>query len=150
MRPFRVALLVLVLFATATSPAMTSAKPPTPYAAAIVGWDQTLSAVEDALDGPVLSPEEQLPPLSASLQQILAEAPTLQAPLDKQLKPLQQQLDSLGPAPAKDAPPELEEIASQWAVLTAEIARAEGQQRQIALAKVRAVELVEQIGKIQQ
>src|SRR5262245_2466107 len=99
MRPFRVALLLLVLLAAAASPAATTAKPTTPSAAAIVRWEQTLTAAHDALDGPVLSPEDQLPPLSASLEQILAEARTLQAQLDQELKPLQQQLDSLGPAP---------------------------------------------------
>jgi len=139
-----------LLAVAAASPAATNAKPTTPYAAAIARWEQTLGAAHDALDGPVLSPEDQLPPLSASLEEILAEARVIQAYLDQQMKPLAQQLDSLGPAPAKDAPPELPEIASQRAALAAETAQVEGQQRQVALARVRAVELVERIGRIQQ
>ncbi|HUL08892.1 MAG TPA: DUF3772 domain-containing protein [Candidatus Acidoferrum sp.] len=150
MRPLRAALLLLLVVAVAASPATTSAKPTTPYAAAIARWEQTLSEAHDAIDGPVLSPEDQLPPLSANLERILAEARVIQAQLDQQLKPLAQELDSLGPAPGKDAPPELSEIASLRAALTADIAQVVGQQRQIALAKVRAVELVERIGKIQQ
>jgi small-conductance mechanosensitive channel len=150
MRPFKAALLLLMLVVALASPTVTNAKPTTPYAAAIARWEQMLGTAHAALDGPVLSPEDQLPPLSAGLEQILAEARAIQAQLDQQLKPLAQQLDSLGPAPAKDAPLELSEIASQRAVLTAEIAQIEGQQRQIALAKVRAVELVERIGRIQQ
>src|SRR5262245_66380141 len=112
MRPFRATLLLLVLLVAAASPATTTAKPTTPYAAAIVRWEQTLAAAVETLDGPVLSPEEQLPPLSASLERILAETRTLQAQLDQQLKPLQQQLDSLGPAPAKEARPQLAGVAS--------------------------------------
>ena len=150
MRPFRAVLPLLVLLVATVAPAVTSAKPLTQYTVAIARWDQTLSAAQDALEGPVLSPEDQLPPLSADLEQILAEARVLQAQLDRQLKPLDQQLDSLGPAPGKEAPPELAEIASRRATLTAEIAQLAGQQRQIALAKVRAVELVERIGRTQQ
>jgi len=150
MRPFRAALLLLVFLVTAAAPPTASAKPLTPYGAAIARWDQTLSAARNALGGPVLSPEDQLPPLSASLEQILAEARALELELDQELKPFKQQLDSLGPAPGKEAPPELEDIASQRTELTAEVARIEGQQRQIALAKVRAVELVERIGQLQQ
>jgi potassium-dependent mechanosensitive channel len=150
MRPFRAALLLLVFLVAAAAPPTASAKPLTPYGAAIARWDQTLSAARNALGGPVLSPEDQLPPLSASLEQILAEARALELELDQELKPFKQQLDSLGPAPGKEAPPELEDIASQRTELTAEVARIEGQQRQIALAKVRAVELVERIGQLQQ
>jgi len=131
-------------------PTVASARPLTPYAAMIARWEQTLEAARDALEGPVLSPEDKLPPLSASLEQILSEARTLQLQLDQQLKPLKQELDSLGPVPGKDAPPELEDIASQRTELAVEIAQIEGQQRQIALAKVRAVELVERIGRLQQ
>jgi small-conductance mechanosensitive channel len=150
MRPLRAALLLLVLLVAVAAPATTGAKPTTPYSAAIVRWEQTLSAARDALDGPVLSPEDQLPPLSESLEQILVEARALQLGLDHQLKPLKQQLDSLGPAPGKDAPAELEDIASQRTELAAEVAQIEGQQHQIALAKVRTVELIERVGRIQQ
>jgi small-conductance mechanosensitive channel len=146
----RVALFLLALFVAVALPAVAGAKPPAPYAAMIARWEQTLNAARDAVDNPVLSPEDRLPPLSESLEQILVEARTLQARLEKQRKPLMEQLDSLGPAPGTESIPELEEIAARRAELAAEIAQIEGQERQIAFARVRTLELVEQIGRIQQ
>ena len=121
-----------------------------PYAATINGWELTLAVAKDALDAPVSSPEDRYTAAGDKLQQVLVEARELQARLDQRGRPLQQQLDSLGPAPAKDAPLELEDIAAQRNALILELAQIGGQQRQIALIRVRAIELIEQVGRQQQ
>src|SRR5262249_38856594 len=121
-----------------------------PYAATIDSWEETLAAAKDALDAPGSSPEDHFAAIGDKLQQVLVESRELQARLDQRARPLQQQLDSLGPAPAKEAPPELEDIAAQRSELTRNLAQIRGQQRQIALIRVRAIELIERVGRLQQ
>jgi len=150
MRLLRAALLVAALLIAAGLPPAAKAEVTPLYATTINGWEQTLSVAKGALDQPASSPEDRLASVGDRLQEVLVETRELQLRLEQRRRPLQQQLDSLGPAPAKDAPPELEEIATQRNELTLDLAQIDGQLRQISLIKVRGVELIEGVGRRQQ
>ena len=149
MRHLRAALFVAALLIAAGLPPAAKAEVTPLYAATINGWEETLAAAKDALDAPA-SAGERIASAGERLQEVLVEARELQLRLEQRRKPFQQQLDSLGPAPAKEAPPELEDIATQRNELTLDLAQIDGQLRQIALVKVRAVELIEKVGRLQQ
>src|SRR5262249_8703669 len=150
MRLLRLALLLSALLIAAGLPPAAKAEVTPLYAATINGWEQTLAAAKDALDAPASAPDERIASAGERLHEGLVEARGRQLRLEQRRKPFQQQLDSLGPAPAKEAPPELEDIATQRNELTLDLAQIDGQLRQIALVKVRAVELIEKVGRLQQ
>ena len=150
MRLLRAALLFSAWLMAVGLPPSARAEVTPPYAATINGWELTLAISRNALDSPASSPEDRIASVGDKLQQLLVETRELQARLDQRARPLQQQLDSLGPAPAKEAPPEFENVAAQRNALTLDLAQIGGQQRQIALIRVRAIELIEQVGHLQQ
>ncbi len=127
---------ILVLLCLAL-PAQAEEGPP--YETLPAEWHQSLEAMAEATKLPDLSPEdvrvlrERLASIRGAAEQMTAEA-------EAELKPLRQQMETLGPAPDEDEPAEPAEIAEQRARISERIAGLENPIKQAGLAITRAGE----------
>jgi small-conductance mechanosensitive channel len=113
-------------------------------------WDQALTRLEAALgESETILPGDSID-YRASLGAILANARQLRESEAGRLPQLRLQLDSLGPAPGADQPPEDKEVAKKRRQIANEISLAEGRIKQSDLAIARANALTMEIGRKEQ
>ena len=144
----------LVLLAIASGPigaAENGVAPPGEAAAnRIAGWERQLDTMEGFLEQPRDLPASVREALRALLQQILVDTADSRQADEARLGPLQEQLQSLGPAPAEGEPPEAEETAAIRERLLAQVREQEGRISRTQLAEVRAKDLLGRLERRQQ
>ncbi len=103
-----------------------------------------LKAAIDGLEKAVERNKESVEELSRLRGEVLAvfdKARVITAALAPKAEALRQQIEKLGPAPAKDAPPETEQVAAERARLSALAAGYDGAMKNTELVLVRARQL---------
>lgn len=144
---FTLILLVLTLFCwhaqAQTAPAQT---PLADAAQDITLWEKSLKRSEETLqsDGD-LNPLE-IDAITKDLSFVLSGAEALRAASQQALQPISAELQSLGPAPLEDAPPEDSKVAETRANLTKRQAELDGYISQAQLTIVRTQNLAAALG----
>ena len=141
--------------AESATPPSTDAKPPatTGVPSRIIEEIARFTAAIDAARRSVRQvrdSDEGLARLRSEVDEIVSQS----APLADQLRPLlataRQQVESLGPLPAKDAPPEAPAVAAERTRLNAVVANLDGALKTIDLTEVRSRALVQRITLLRQ
>ncbi|CAM5250676.1 DUF3772 domain-containing protein [Rhodanobacter lindaniclasticus] len=147
-KPCRLLLLVLWCLGSLAAQAQGNAAPGTAASAAtpaqaLVLLDGRLDALKTTLKAK--HPDTSLADLRGSALAVQDQARQLALGLAPQMTALQSQLDVLGPAPAKDAPPEAVEVAAQRRQLDKAMATLDAQTKQAQLLGQNALQLATQI-----
>lgn len=147
--PILLRALFVALLALSGSVALAQDAPPDDAAAAAVPAltpTQTLAHLRDGLDAikatvDANKPDISLTDLRTSTLAVQQQADQLSASLSPQSASLKARLDVLGPVPAKGAPPELAELASQRKLLTHDKAELDNQITQAKSLSTEAAQL---------
>lgn len=139
----------LCLLATLSLPRLEAAgaeEAPREFAGVVAEWNTTLEQVAKDLGAPILTTylAEQV---KAQLTEVLALARQAKDEASAQIKPLRAELDTLGPPPEPDKPPELPEIAAQRKKIDDAIAALQARVTQADLTIARANELSQAIAE---
>jgi len=116
----------------------------------IKSWQQRLQAIGAELaQEPDLS-SAHLQELEIELQKLIANARDLQIRTQKQMQPLQAQIDSLGPAPTEGGASESPQIAKTRQTLQTQVTQLQGYIQQTELLITQAQAGISQIGQLDQ
>jgi len=129
--------LIPLLTAVLLLPALARAQAPlVPFEYLVTNWSFSLDEIERDSRSPSLTPQ-QVRELKGSVSTLRGEAQRYQARARALMRPLQAQLDALGPKPEADAPAETADIAKRRGELEAELTRLRGdvQKAQLVIAR---------------
>ena len=115
-----------------------------PFSAVVEQWEREFNAITLEIDRGEIS-TERAAALKATLAEIGTQAEEAQNAAETALAPFKIQLESLGPVPAEDAPPETDEITAQRQKIGEDIADYEARIKQAHLAATKVKELGVQI-----
>ncbi len=112
-----------------------------------ISWEAKLSAIKAQLEKPGQS-DEVLSDLRGQLESLRAEIKDSVTPQSKSLETLKSEIEALGSAPEKDAPPEATDIKIQREKINQQIAESEGRIKEINLVITNVDKLLHQLAEI--
>lgn len=137
-------------------PAASPAKPPAPatdvptqIAEPIARLSGSIDTAEKSLER-IRDSDTDLARLRSEIDQTIAEAGKIAEQIRPLLAAARRQVESLGPLPAKEAPPEAPAIAAERERLGAVLSNLDGALKTIDLTEVRARELIRRITELRQ
>jgi small-conductance mechanosensitive channel len=112
---------------------------------------ETIKSSLDAVESAVDSEDATAETLASFRQTLNIAADTLRAKIDEELQPrvseMEQRLKQLGPAPAKDAPPENPDVANEREELTKQFSEMDGELKQAKVLSLRVDQLGERVAQ---
>jgi len=135
-----------VLLALSAQPGVAAEQPRRPYGIAVEQWSRNFDAVAREIERGEIT-QGRAAELKKDLGAIGAEAKRIKADAQRELGPLQDQLQALGPAPAEGEPAETGEIATQRKKLQDDIADYQARIKQADLTLARIQDLTLQINE---
>jgi potassium-dependent mechanosensitive channel len=127
-----------------SQPAPDKATLPVPIADGVARLTTAIEAAEKTIQH-LTELEEELSRLRVDVESILSDSTDTAETLRPQLAAVRSQIEKLGPAPAKDAPPEAPAIAAERSRLLSLAAALDGAVKSTELTWVRARQLIEKI-----
>src|SRR5262249_5219168 len=138
------ALIAVLVAASAALPARAGAE------ASDTAWLETIKDTLDEIEATVGRDDVTAEALAGVRQKLNAAMDTLRGKIDEvepQARDVEERLKQLGPAPAKDAPPETAEIAAEREELTTTFAELDGALKQARVLAVRIDQLSERVAQ---